>query len=143
MYLVTLILTWASSGPSDSGPHLGFTWIWRLWSPPGLYLDLVTVVPPGPHMDELTVSHSDLTWTWRLRSSYGHHGTWVLSSTSGPHFDLVILGPSGPHPDVVTLVPTWISPEPGDSGPHLGLNRTWGHCSSTGPQQDLVNLLLT
>ena len=28
VYLVTLVLTWASSGPSDTGPHLGFTWIW-------------------------------------------------------------------------------------------------------------------
>ena len=28
VYLVTLVLTWASSGPSDTGTYLGFTWIW-------------------------------------------------------------------------------------------------------------------
>ena len=66
-----------------------------------------------------------------------------FSSTSGPHLELVILVPLWDHPDVVTLVPTWISPEPGDSGPPLGPTRSWGHWSSTGPQQDLVNLLLT
>ena len=65
VYLVTLVLTWASSGPSDYGPHLGFTWIWRLWSPPGLHLYLLTLVltwtSPGPG-DSL--SNMDLTWVW-------------------------------------------------------------------------------
>ena len=42
---------------------------------------------------------------------------------------------------MVTLVPTWISPEPGDSGPPLGPTRSWGHWSSNGPHLDLVNLV--
>ena len=25
---VTLVLSWASSGLGDTGPHLAFTWIW-------------------------------------------------------------------------------------------------------------------
>ena len=72
-----------------------------------------------------------------------HHGTWFLNSTSGLQLDLVILVPLWAHRDVLTLVTTWIPPEPGDSGPPLGLIRSCGHWSSTGPQQDLVNLLLT
>ena len=28
LYLVSLVPTLTSSGLSDSGPHLGFTWIW-------------------------------------------------------------------------------------------------------------------
>ena len=53
----------------------------------------------------------------------------------------MILVPLWDHPDVVTLVPTWISPEPGDSGPLLGPTRSWGHWPSTGPHMDLVNLV--
>ena len=57
MYLVTLIPTRASPGPGefgftctspgpgDSGLHLRLPWIWGLWSPPGLHLDLGTPVP--------------------------------------------------------------------------------------------------
>ena len=55
MYLVTLVLTWASSGPSDSGPHLDFTWIWLLWYTPGSLLDLVTPFQHGPHVDLVTL----------------------------------------------------------------------------------------
>ena len=75
LILVTVVLLYASPGPSDSVPHLGLhgpsdsgpdpgiigTWI--LSYIPGPHLDLVTVVPPGPHLDEMTGSHRDLTLT--------------------------------------------------------------------------------
>ena len=47
-----VVATSASPGPGDSGLHLRLTWIWWLWSPRGLHLDLGTPVPiwasPGP-----------------------------------------------------------------------------------------------
>ena len=61
---MTLIHIWASMGPDDAGPYLGITGTWILSYIPGPHLDLVAVVPPGPHMDEVTGSHRDLTWTW-------------------------------------------------------------------------------
>ena len=61
---VTVIYIWASPIPVDSGPYLGIIGTWILSYISGPYLDLVTVVPPGPHMDEVTGSHRDLTWTW-------------------------------------------------------------------------------
>ena len=51
-------------GPSDSGPHPGIIGTWILSYIPGPNLELVTVVPPRPHLDEVTGSHRDLTWTW-------------------------------------------------------------------------------
>ena len=77
LILVTVFLFYASPGPSDSVPHLGFhgpsdsgphpgiigTWI--LYSTPGPILDLVTLVrtwaspgsgDSGPHLD--------FTWIW-------------------------------------------------------------------------------
>ena len=107
---MTLIHIWASPAAVDYGPYMGIIGTWILSYIPGPHLDLLTVVTPGPHLDLLTVvppgpprdemtgSHWDLTWTWCLRSSYGHYGAWFLSSTSGPHLDLVI------------LVPLWASP---------------------------------
>ena len=61
---MTLIHIWASLGTVDSGPYLGIigTWILSYITEP--HLDLVTVVPPGPHLHEVTGSHRDLTWTW-------------------------------------------------------------------------------
>ena len=77
--------TWASPGPGVSGTHLGsirirlhcsltvtqpdlLTLVYTRATPghgdTGSHLDLVTVVPPGPHLDEVTGSHRDLTWTW-------------------------------------------------------------------------------
>ena len=85
VYLVTLVLTWDSSGPSESGPHQGFRWIWRLWSPTGNHLDLVTLVPtwtsPGPG-DSL----SNMTSPGSVDS-----GPQLASpgpDVSRPHFDL-------------------------------------------------------
>ena len=61
---MTLIHIWASPGPVDTGPYLGIigTWILSYMSWP--HLALVTVVPHRPHLDEVTGSHRDLTWTW-------------------------------------------------------------------------------
>ena len=64
VYLVTLVLTWASSGPIDSGPYLGIIGTWILSYIPGPHLDMVTVVPPVPHLKEVTGSHRDIIWTW-------------------------------------------------------------------------------
>ena len=51
-------------GPSDSGPHPGIIGTWILSYIPGSHLDMVTVVPPGPHLKEVTGSHRDIIWTW-------------------------------------------------------------------------------
>ena len=61
---MTLIHIWASPAPVDYGPNLGIIGNWILSYIRGSHLDLVTVVPPGPHLDEVTGSHRDLTWTW-------------------------------------------------------------------------------
>ena len=61
---MTLIHICASPGPVDSGPYLGIIGTWTPSYIPGPHLDLVTVVPHGPQLDEVTGSHSDLTWTW-------------------------------------------------------------------------------
>ena len=61
---MTLIHIWASPGLVDSGLYLVIIGTWILSYIPGPNLDLVTVVPPGPHLDEVTGSHPDITWTW-------------------------------------------------------------------------------
>ena len=61
---MTLIHIWASPGPVDSGPYMGIIGTWILSYITGLHLDLVTVVPPGPHLEEVTGSHRDLNCTW-------------------------------------------------------------------------------
>ena len=73
---MTLVLNWASpeaseyvstcasSGPVDTGPYLGIIVTMILSYIHGPHLDLVTVVPPGPHLEEVTGSHRDITWTW-------------------------------------------------------------------------------
>ena len=61
---MTLIRIWASPGPVDSGPYLGIIGTLILSYIPGLHLELVTLVPPGPLLDEVTGSHRDLSWTW-------------------------------------------------------------------------------
>ena len=100
----------------------------------------------GPNMDQSHCVPGESRWRPQEQSPLEHHMGiihLVFSSTSGPQLDLVISSNSGPHPNLVTLVLTWISSEPGDSCPPLGLTRSWGHWSSTGPQQYLLNLLLT
>ena len=61
---MTLIHIWASPGPVDSGPYLGIIGTMILSYIPGPTLNVVTVVSPGPHLEEVTGSHRDLTWTW-------------------------------------------------------------------------------
>ena len=61
---MTLIHIWAYRGPVDSGPYLGIIGTWTLSYIPGPDLDLLTVVPPGPHQDEVTGSHRDIPWAW-------------------------------------------------------------------------------
>ena len=61
---MTLIHIWASPVHVVSGPYLGIIGTWILSFITGPHLDLVTVVPPGPHLDEVTRTHRDLTWPW-------------------------------------------------------------------------------
>ena len=61
---MTLIHIWASPGPVNSGPYLGNIGTWIFSYIPGPHLDLVTVVPLGHHLDEVTGSNWDLTRTW-------------------------------------------------------------------------------
>ena len=69
-------------GPSDSGPHPGVTGTWILYS------------TPGPHSDQ-----GPLVPFWA--SNYtGYSGS-----------------PSGTHPYLVNLVTPWASLWPGESGP--------------------------
>ena len=58
---MTLIHIWVSPGPVDSGPYLDIIATWILFYIRGPHVYLVTVVPPGPHLDEVTGSHRDLT----------------------------------------------------------------------------------
>ena len=53
---MTLVPSYASIRPDESGPHVGFTWIWDsavewLCFPQGAHLILVTVVFSMPHQD--------------------------------------------------------------------------------------------
>ena len=71
---MTLIDIWASPELDDAGPYLGITGTWILSYIPGTHLALVTMVPPGPHLDEVTGSHRDITWTWCSGSHLGIMG---------------------------------------------------------------------
>ena len=61
---MTVIHIWACRGRVDSGPYLGIIGTWILSYIPGPHQDVVTVVPPEPHLDGVTGSHRDITWTW-------------------------------------------------------------------------------
>ena len=61
---MTLIHICASPAPVDSGPYLVIIGTWILSYIPRPHIDLVTVVPPGLHLDEVTGSHKDLPWAW-------------------------------------------------------------------------------
>ena len=74
--LVPVVSIWPHLKPNDSDPYLGLSWTVDTGPYLGIigtsilsyiagpHLDLVTVVPPGPHLDEVSGSHRDLTWTW-------------------------------------------------------------------------------
>ena len=84
---MTLIHIWASPGPVDSGPYLGIIGTWILSYITWPHLDLVSVVPPGPHLAEVTCSP----------------GTSPGPGDSGPH-----MGIMGPGFSVPLRGLTWI-----------------------------------
>ena len=75
---MTLIHIRASPGPVDSGPYLGIIATWIFSYVPGPHVDLVTVIPPGRHLDEVT-------------------GTSPGPGDSGPHMGIMGPGFSVPH----------------------------------------------
>ena len=81
MDLLSLIPTGALRVPGISGPNQGLIWTYGLWSPPGLHLILVTLVPPGPLLDLVTLFP---TWTSPGSGASGPQfrlsWTWCLSS---------------------------------------------------------------
>ena len=90
MELVSLVSTWASFGYVSTAWHAGWP-----------HLDLVSVL-----------------------------ATWAspMPADSGPHvglLDLVNLVLTWSFPRTGTLVTTCASPEPGESGTPLGLNKIW------------------
>ena len=89
--MVTQVPTWASRGPGESGPSLVLTQYWYLWSSPGNHLDIVILVPIGPHPVQVTLFPP---------------GPDCCVLLLGPHLELVTLILTGPHPDLVTLVLT-------------------------------------
>ena len=111
--------------------------------PPEPHLDLVTLVLHGNHWDLDT-----LLYTWASPGPGDCGPTWASPGRGdwfpqGPHLVLVTQILIGASWDLVSQFHIGASSGPSDSGPPLGLTRSWGHWSSTGPQQDLVNLLLT
>ena len=78
---MTLIHIWASPGPVDSGPYLEIIGSWILSYTLEPHLDLVTLVPPGPHLDEVN----------------GTTGTSTGPGDSGPHMGIMGPGFSVPH----------------------------------------------
>ena len=89
--LVTLVLNWASPGPSE-------------YAPSGPHVDLVTLVPT-----RVSSGHGSTAWP----AGWPHLDLviWVppvrlLWTPSGAHLELVTLILTGPHPDLVTLVLT-------------------------------------
>ena len=121
---MTLVLNWASPGPSEyalSGPHLDLVTLVTTWASLG---HGSTAWPAGwPHLDLVS-----LVPTW---ASSGHGSSaWpllglvsVVATCASP-----IPGDTGPLVglvDLVNLVLIWSSPIPGDSGHHQGLTWTW------------------
>ena len=93
LILVTVVLFYASPGPSDSVPHLGL-------HGPSDY------GPSRHHWDLDTVFH---TWASLSPGTSGR----IL----GLKLNWLLWSPSGPHPYLVTLDTPWASFGPGESGP--------------------------
>ena len=88
LILLTVVLFYASPGPSDSVPHLGLHGLsdsgphsgiigpWILYSTPRPHSYLVTKAPLGPHLDPVNLV---LTWSSPGTANSGHHLgiTWV------------------------------------------------------------------
>ena len=94
---MTLVLNWASPGPSE-------------YAPSGPHLDLVTLVPNW-------ASSGDGSTAW---PSGWPHLDLVTLDLPGHHQDVVTLFPSGTDLIVEILVLTLASSVPGDSGSNWG-----------------------
>ena len=101
---MTLVLNWASPGPSEydlSGPHLDLMTPVPTWASSG---HGSTSWPAGwPHLDLVTLV---ATWESSGHGSYAWPEGWPLL-------------------DLVSVVATCASPILGDTGTHLGLTWTW------------------
>ena len=113
LILVTLVLTFGSSIPGDSGS----TWVSPVTveSDPKHGLTSPDVcgahgTSPGPHVSGLTWTSPGLVVS---RTHLGSIRIWL-------HCSLTVT-----HPDLLTLVFTWATPGHGDTGSHLGLTCTW------------------
>ena len=106
---MTLVPSYASIRPDESGPHVGLTWTWHS-AGPGTQLDRVALVPTGAHLILLnvvlfyasprpgdSVPHLGLHGPSNSVPPPGIIGTWILYSTPVSHID------HGP------LVPFWDS----------------------------------
>ena len=102
--LVSLVLNWASVGPSEYAPS---------WP----HLDLVTLVPTR-------ASWGPISTAWP--AGWPHLDLVTLVPTlalSGPG---CFAWPAGrPHLELVSGVASWASHIPGDTGPYVGLTWTW------------------
>ena len=115
--LVTVILNWASPGPSEyapSGPHLDLVTLFPTWASSG---HGSIAWPAGwPHLDLVT-----LVPTWASSGHVPLHGLQVGSP--GPENSSPYLG----------IIGTWFlcmacrlaSSGPGERGCHLGLTHAW------------------
>ena len=113
LILVTLVLTFGSSVPGDSGSS---------WASPvtvesdpkhGLTSPDVCGAhgtSPGPHVSGLTWASPGLGVS---RTHLGSIRIWL-------HCSLTVT-----QPDLLTLVFTWATPGHGDTGSHLGLTWSW------------------
>ena len=110
---MTLVPTWISPEPGDSGPPLGPTRSWGHWSSNGPHLDLVNLVP--------------------ILSSLSP-GVFV------PHLDLIAVDSFLASPGTGDSDPNWASPRSGDSGPHLRTIMSWILCSTPEPHLDMITL---
>ena len=94
LLLLTVVLFYASPGPSDSVPHLGLHGPSDSGLHPGIIATWILYSTSGPHFDQ-----GPLVPIWAPNST-GYSGS-----------------PSGPHPYLVTLVTPWAALGPGESGP--------------------------
>ena len=143
---MTLVLNWASPGPSEyapSGPHLDLVTLVTTsassghgstaWPAGCTHLDLVTLVPTWA-----SSGHGSSAWPagWPHLDLVSVDATWAspIPCDSGPHVGLL---------DLVNLILSWSSPRPGDSGHYLGLPWTWGIWSLCETHPVLVTLFPT
>ena len=83
--LVILVCTRDYPGSGDCGPHLGFTWIWGLWSPYGPNLTQLTMVLNWVNWAPVTLFHN-----WTSPDQVTLIPLWVSPCPSDcePHFGL-------------------------------------------------------